>query len=327
MTPAIQAARDCAAAFAFNNRTHIAITGGDRAAFLHNFCTNDLKSLQPGQGCEAFICNAKGHVVAHVMVFVAADALWLETVPGAAQKLMAHLERYIIREDVALHDRTRDLGEACVVGPNALDVICRLLGETEADGPRRKHIAALPAPGNSPGSADGCGLRVVDWLGARCYLPVALRDQLAPGLEALSQAGATLGAIADWESLRIDAGFPSYGVDITEDNLPQEVARNEKCLSFTKGCYLGQEPIARLDALGHTNRELRRLLITGAGVPAAGTGLVDAGSGHDAGRITSAAPNPFGDGAVALGYVKSKWFAAGTRLHLATDAKHEVLVR
>jgi len=330
MTPALEAARDSAAVFLLPDRTHIEITGADRAAFLHNFCTNDIKSLQPGQGCEAFLCNVKGHVVGHATVFVGDEAIWLETVPGAAQKLIAHLERYVIREDVELRDRTHQLLELCIVGPRAAEVLFLIGGPTS--------LEEMPVPGTLRHSGT-MWIDCIDWFGGRSYLvsgdPSEIRpfhgvlsefDQIASAVAGTAR-GVAAGTAADWEALRIDAGFPTYGVDITEDNLPQEVARNQQCLSFTKGCYLGQEPVARLDALGHTNRELRRLLIHGSAVPAHGTGLIDPASGNDAGHVTSAAPNPYGDGVLALGYVKSKWFAAGTLLHLATDAKHAVNVR
>src|SRR5262249_28188768 len=112
----------------------------------------------------------------------------------------------------------------------------------------------------------------VEWFGQRSYLIFGDTGEIRPLHGVLAKAdqiadsglgtmrGVVAGSIADWEALRIEAGFPSYGVDITEDNLPQEVGRTSRCVSFNKGCYLGQEPIARLDSMGHTNRELRRMI-------------------------------------------------------------------
>ena len=139
MSPALQAARDSAAVFLLEGRTHIEITGADRATFLHNFCTNDIKSLKPGQGCEAFVCNAKGHVLGHVTAFIGDEAIWLETVPGASQKLLTHLARYIIREDVELHDHTSQLRELFVVGPRATDALPGIRDP--------ESLRSIPAPG------------------------------------------------------------------------------------------------------------------------------------------------------------------------------------
>ena len=133
-------------------------------------------------------------------------------------------------------------------------------------------------------------------------------------------AGVVPASPAQWETRRIAAGWPEYGVDVTEDHLPQELARNDRLLSFTKGCYLGQEPIARLDALGHTNRELRRLTITGIEPVAPGTNVLDPASGDVMGTITSAAVDAMGTGCVALGYVKTRANRPGTLLNLAGDA-------
>src|SRR5690606_8042294 len=134
--------------------------------------------------------------------------------------------------------------------------------------------------------------------------------------EAITAQGVALGSRDEFESLRIDAGFPHYGIDISEDNIAQEAARNEQAISFTKGCYLGQEPIARLDAMGHTNRQLCRLHVDTDAAPQHGT-AVRSTEGADAGRITSAAKAPDGNGVVALAMLKSAFTAAGTPLKVA----------
>lgn len=275
------------------SRSHIELTGRDRASFLHNFCTNDITSLKPGQGCEAFLCNVKGRVLGHVTVFAEPDSLWLETVAGAAPALIAHLDRYLIREDVQLHDRTADVAELHVVGPQAVLALA-------PDNRRRAHP--------------------VDWFREPSWVVIGPRDALEQCQREMLAANVVVGTDADWQSLRIAAGFPEYGVDLTDDNLPQEAARNAKCLSFTKGCYLGQEPIARLDAMGHTNRELRRLRIAGDDVPVTPVALLDPASGQEAGRLTSAAVAPDGPGIVGLGMIKTRWLAAGTELRVANLA-------
>ena len=105
------AAREGAVVFDLSDRTQIEITGKDSSDFLHNFCTNDIKKLQPGEGCEAFITNVKGRVQGHVFVFAGPDMLWLDTVPGQEDAICDHLNRYIITEDVTLKPQTRRLAD------------------------------------------------------------------------------------------------------------------------------------------------------------------------------------------------------------------------
>lgn len=273
------AARESAAVFVLE-RSHIELTGKDRATFLHNFCTNDIKSLMPGQGCEAFICNVKGRMLGHVTVFAEPESLWLETVAGAAPGLIAHLDRYLIREDVQLHDRSSEIAELHLVGPQANRI----------------------------------GTRPVGWFVDQSFVVVGKPDVVDGFRTRAITDRIALGTDADWQSLRIAAGFPLYGVDLTEDNLPQEAARTAKGISFTKGCYLGQEPIARLDAMGHTNRELRRLRWDGSSLPTTPTPLIDPETGEAVGTLTSCAASPDSPGCVGLGMIKTKWQRPGTVL-------------
>lgn len=296
LTDALQQAfRETAVWFPLPGRTAIEVTGRDRATFLHNFCTNDIKKLPPGQGCEAFFCNAKGRVIGHGTIFADTDRLWIDAVPGAAEKLTAHLDRYLIREDVVLRDASAETVAGCLVGPKSATLIDQL---------------SLSA---------GLHCLSFDVLEAPATFICGPRQNLEQFVTEAQMQGCLVDTASDWESLRIASGWPVYGVDISEENLPQEVARNERCLSFTKGCYLGQEPIARLDALGHTNRELRRLRLETSDVPNRGTSLHDSTTGDMVGQVTSAATAPFSTGVVALGYLKTRWTQPGTIVHVGTS--------
>lgn len=309
------AARSGAVVFDVSDRTQIELRGTDRVKFLHNFCTQDIKSLPVGHGCEAFLCNAMGRLLGHVAIFAADDGLWLDTVPGAEAALLAHFDKYLIREDVALHGRTAELGELWLGGP--------LVGD---------HLAAL-LPGWAANDAPLLGQQAVEWHGERLWFRHIdwLRSTgwliSGPGESvvalklALTGRGVVEGSAEALESLRIEAGFPRYGQDLTIDNLAQEAARTGRSISFNKGCYLGQEPIARLDALGHTNKELRRLRWEGTAVPTPGTALTDPVSGQPAGVITSAAAiydaQPPAIAAIAM--IKTKWNTPGTSVKVATE--------
>jgi hypothetical protein len=288
-----------------SDRTQIEITGADRANFLHGFCTNDIKSLQPGQGCEALLTNIKGRVLGHLFVFAGPQSLWLDTVPGQEAAIIAHLDRYVIREDVQLIGRTAERGNLFVTGPLAAQLL--MLDE------------GLPLYGSAAREAFGSPFQIrrVDILNEPGFLLSIPQSSLETTRSSLQMVGCRLGSAEEFESRRIESGFPHYGRDITEDNIAQEIARTKQCISFTKGCYLGQEPIARLDAMGHTNKELRRIVFASGSQPVAGTPLLAAGSEDEAGIVTSVSPIPHLNGELAaIGFLKTRFGAADTKIRI-----------
>jgi tRNA-modifying protein YgfZ len=293
--------------FDLSDRAQIELRGSDRQSFLHNFCSNDIKSLQPGQGCEAFVTSIKGRILGHIIVSATDAALWLDSVPGAGEALTAHLDRYLITEEVEIADRTTDVGPLCLVGPGAAE----WLNE------RGLSTDDLPLWGQRSAVLEGIDVivRRVGFTLADAFELVVAHQHRPQLQEAITAQGIPLGSRDEFESLRIEAGFPHYGIDLSEENIAQEAARNEQAISFTKGCYLGQEPIARLDAMGHTNRQLCRLQVDSDVVPQHGAAVRNA-EGADAGRITSAAKAPGGNGVVALAMLKSAWTRAGTPLEV-----------
>ena len=303
-----EAAHTTAAVFDVSDRVQIELTGRDRVKFLHNFCTNDIKALTPGGGCEAFLTNAKGRILGHVLVFATEHTLWIDTAGVSEESLLTHLDRYIITEDVQLQGRTAEHGDLLVSGPQAVQRIASLsVGDVELG--RFEHTAA-------PLGDSFLAVRRADLLGGTGALVSAPRDSLADVWQTLVDAGCRPAGRQAYAALRIEAGTPLYGVDLTDDNIAQEAARTHLAISFTKGCYLGQEPIARLDALGHTNRELRGLRLQNGSVPVPGTPVF--ADATEAGRITSAAANPADGQPVALALLKSKHLRAGTELTVGT---------
>ena len=281
--------------FDLSDRTQIELTGADRAKFLQGYCTNDIKRLTPGQGCEAFLPNIKGKVIGHVFVFATEMSLWLDTVAGQETAIISHLDRYLIREDVQFVGHS-DRGELFLTGPHAAQLL--MLDE------------GLPPYGHVARESFGqpFDIRRVDLLGSPDFLISLPRTALETMRSSLLAVGCVAGSSDLFESLRIAVGFPLYGIDITDVNLAQEVARTPQCISFTKGCYLGQEPIARLDAMGHTNRELRRIRFAPGVQPTPNTKLLAAETDDEAGVLTSVAPLPTATGeTLALGYLKTKF--------------------
>lgn len=288
----------------FSRRTQIELSGADRQSFLHNLCTNEVRRLAPGAGCEAFLCNAQGHTLALVNIFCGAETLVIETVPGEEGKLLAHLDRYLIREKVALRGRSDDWAELLLAGPAAAG----LLQARSIAPPERlwDHVVA-------PIAGVDTSIRRVDISHPGGFLVSCARSAVAAVWNALREGGARPCGAQALEIARLEAGTPEYGRDLTDANLPQEVARDARAISFTKGCYIGQETVARLDALGHVNRTLCGVRFSGAEIPPVGTAFQDE-AGKSLGQVTSAAFSPRCDAPLALAYVRRGSNTPGTRL-------------
>jgi folate-binding protein YgfZ len=288
------------------------LTGADRVKFLHNFCTNDIKALKPGQGAEAFITNVQGKIVGHVFVFEGETALWLDTVGGQAERLIQHLSKYQITEDVTLTDWSSAWSELLVLGPSAPEIVGRVVTGSLPS----RHLDHATLPLASDPSAT-CVVRRFDALGVPGLLLAAPRDEMSKLSALVIAAGARFEATAEFESFRISAGLPHYGRDITDDNLAQEASRTRQAISFKKGCYLGQEPIARIDALGHVNQELRVLRFDADEPPPAGSELFAMDNDQKpVGRVTSSARDLQFGGSVALAMVRRGFLESGTVLRL-----------
>jgi folate-binding protein YgfZ len=283
-------------------RTLIAVAGADRAAYLHSFCTNDVKKLAEGQGCEAFVTNPQGKTIGHIYIFNLGEALQIDTALGQAPTLIQHWERYVISEDVTFRDDSTQHAELLLAGSNAAAIL--------------RQVGVSP-----PSSLPGCALasireqqvliKRVDFVGPESYF-IEGRNQDLPAIrDLLRDAGATDCGPEAIEIARIERGTPLFGQDVTDDNLPQEIDRNAQAISFTKGCYLGQETVARIDALGHVNRLLVGVKIEGP-VPEPDTPMLL--EGKEVGRVTSAAYSPKLGAAMALALVRRAQAKAGTQL-------------
>ncbi len=284
-------------------RTILALRGADRMTFLHNLCTNDIKAMSPGEACEAFVTNVQGKILGHVLAAADEQSLTLSTVAGQAEKLIPHFNQYLITEDVQLVDRSATQVQFAACGNQLLAKMEQLTGESLAGRTHREvtcdavPISVTDAPLAWPHCLlITCGLAHAD----------SVRDALlALGAEELARH--------DFERLRIEAGFPWYGLDFGEHNLPQEIDRNEQAISFTKGCYLGQETVARIDALGHVNQHL-------VGFKADAASSLDTGPIHDSGKvvgqITSSAFSPRLNAMVALGIIRREQSDSGTTVEI-----------
>lgn len=257
--------------------TVVEITGNDRQTFLHNFCTNEIKGLDSGQACEAFVLNGKGKTIAHIHVLNTGDRLVLHGVAGIAPALMDHLDRYIIREDVQLTDVSAQRQVTFTPGKSSLDPNGVSTDSTSTTVEANVEIAGF---GN---------------------LVIGESDLGSDGTEF------SLGAL---EMLRVEKRTPWFGRDIDDSNLPQELLRDEKAISFNKGCYLGQETVARIDAMGKVNRVLVAVSMD-AELPPESDLTVDE---KTMGKLTSAAWSPSQNGWLGMAIVRRPNEVAGSIL-------------
>ncbi|QDT55547.1 glycine cleavage system aminomethyltransferase T [Caulifigura coniformis] len=285
---------------AWPGRSQVRLTGADRAKFLHNFCTNDIKKLQPGQGCEAFLTSIKGRILGHIFVFAGSDDLVIDTVPGEDVKIRDHLDRFLITEDVQIEVITERSRCVYLFGRDWPALLQAGLGLDLAPLGPFGHVTAKSRP---------VTVRRFDVTAAQGFELVIPHEAVESVVSAFEfpdperprpvQVSAT-----DFEAWRIDAGFPMYGVDLSDEHLAQEAARTQKAISFTKGCYLGQEPIARIDALGHVNRESRLVAFENSAGLKAPVKVVLASTQADVGTLSSVG-RVDGSATVAIGMLRT----------------------
>ena len=285
-------------------RTLIELTGKDRAAFLHNLCTNEVRKLSAGQGCEAFLTTVQGKTLGHVFIWIGSESTVLDTVPGQSDTLLKHLDHYLVCEQVELADRSEAWHELLLAGPDSAALLSRL-GAAPVPAGRLTHVQTELA--GKPAS-----IRRTDIAGPESYLISVSTGDVETVRAALLAGSAEPVEMAAFEAARIEQGFPLFGPDMSDKNLPQELARDPLAISFVKGCYLGQETVARIDALGHVNKTLVGLRFDGFEIPPLGAELtVD---NQVVGQVTSATYSPKLAVPLALGFVKRGPNAIGSRL-------------
>jgi len=312
------AARESAAVFDRSFRGKIAVAGNDRRTYLHAMLTNDIASLQPGGGCYAAYLTPQGRMIADMRVTELGDLVLLDLDRSVTAAVLQKLDQFVFSEDVRFGDLTEAFGLLSVAGPQAARV-----------------IAAALTGGGQPGTAEDELAAWPEFRGARAsfkshmVLVVASRETGEPGFDlyaerphvqdlaaALAAAGAMPADHADWETLRVEAGRPAFGIDMDAETIPLEAGIEGEAISFTKGCYPGQEVVIRILHRGHGRvvRKIAGLRAAGATVPRGGD-LLRAGD-RDAGRVTSAVWSPRVGGPIALAMVHRDFLQPGSVLSI-----------
>ena len=309
-------ALDGAALFDCSDRGKLEAVGPEAPRFLHNLCTNEIEKLPLGGGCEAYFCDLRAKVQAHALIYhvLLADkrhAFWLDVTPGYNEKLFKHLDRHLIAEQVELSDQTEQFAQMHLAGPKAKEILESALGDRLPDLGEFQHME------RTFGINATCHIRRNDPLGMPGY-DLVCSNGLAEGVwNMLLASGAKPAGSQCYEVLRIEAGTPVYGIDIDENRFVMEVPRALRAVCYTKGCFLGQEPIVMSrDRAGHVNRAFLGIKIREGGPLAAGTKLYRDGS--EVGLVTSSAMSPRLGASMALGYIRRGHQEPGTCLEAET---------
>jgi tRNA-modifying protein YgfZ len=271
------------------------LPGGDAAGaveFLNGQITNELANLKPGEGCYAAFLTHKGKMLGDLRVLAAGEdpeaepsELLLDTERGALQALFDMIRRFKVGYDVELHKRTVECSLLSLIGPNAEEVTAKACGCKPSELPQREHDHLLV----------GVGETQVRLIRTDLGLDVLLDSSAIEAVRsALMEAGAAEASEAAAEIVRVEHGRPRYGIDLDESTIPQEAGLNERAVSFSKGCYVGQETVARLHYRGKPNRHLRGLHLSAPADSGTELRLGERSMGHLGSSVLSPTLGPIG---------------------------------
>lgn len=288
------------------NFSRLVFTGRDRQSFLQGMVTNDIGSLPAGRGCYAFHLSATGQILFDLRLTVEADRIWALLEPGRAEFAMATLDHYLVMERCKIVNVSDETAQVFVFDEGSAEWLWQVSGikpEKWSEGDNLRFSLA---------DLDILAVRSVrvGVFGADLIVAQADRDALLKKLHAIRNSRLMDETALD--SWRIVAGIPRDGIDFEAKTLAPETSQGARAIHYRKGCYVGQEIVARIDARGHTNRGLCRFLLADdAPLPEPSTPvLVD---GAIVGRVTSATVSSLGDNRkIALGYIRHEHGAPGT---------------
>jgi tRNA-modifying protein YgfZ len=275
-----------------SNRAKLRVTGADRVRFLNGQLTNDLSDAKPGQTTYACVLTAKGKLCGDLFVTPIEDAFLLDCHPALRETLAARLEKYAIADDVQFSDQTDEFGLFHTLATKLPDAIL---------------------PEGIVSRANRFGVEGYDLL-----VPVTLQGVVSQLLkENVLQPGAV-------ETFRIERGIPEWGHELNENVIPNEAGLDQRAVSYTKGCYVGQEVISRLKSLGHINRKLCGVQLIEGSVLASGQKLIN-DSAQQTGFVTSAARSEQLGAWIGLAYVKRNFDQPGSRYNLQNPDNSDLI--
>jgi folate-binding protein YgfZ len=313
VTEDYQAIRSGAVVGPLAPRAQVAVTGQDRASYLQGLLTNDIVALAPGGGCYSAWLTPHGRMLTDMHVLESGGMILLDLPAETASATVERLEQFIFTEDVTVGSMADSLTSVWIHGPGAAATVERALGSATG-------LAGWRDYQHTQFELDGQPISVarIDQLGVPGFCVYVERSRAAHLTGALQAAGAVMADAGALEAARIEAGYPLFGIDMNETTIPLEAGIEQRAISFTKGCYVGQEIIIRVlhRGGGRVARKLVAMRIDGAG--AVRGAKLFAGE-REIGEVTSAAESP-GLGPIALGYVHRDFTAAGASIEVAVDS-------
>lgn len=302
--PPYEALRNRAALISLDARGLIRVSDEDRVRLLHAMCTNAIEQLKPGEGTKALFLNDKGRILAEISVFCRTGDLLLDTEAATRQIVYEHLDHYIIMDVVELEDLSDTWHALALEGPAAAELLTAMgAALPEADFAHRDWEGALLAKVSYTGSP-----------GYRLYVPEVSADAWR---QRLAGAGFSSCDLATAEVVRLEYGRLRHGVEYGPQHLVHE-AQLLDYVSFSKGCYLGQEIVERVRSRGNVNRLLVRLVVDATEAPATETPVM-AGEG-ESGKVLSAVFSPALGKVIAWALLRAEHTQAGHRLAIGGAA-------
>ena len=297
------------------HRTLLRFTGPDRVSYLQGMVSNDVKKLAPGEGVRAAILDIQGKILADTRIFCLEDFFLLDLWEPLKEKILTHLNRYLIADDVEITDLTGRYGTLSLQGPKARLFLGELFSGGEIPAGELGHgafqlgAAEIRIARSTHTGEDGYDL----FIAMTDLLPTVPRIQEIGKKFSLRWVGAKA-----QEVLRIEAGIPRYGIDMSEDILLLETGLDQ-AVSFQKGCYLGQEVVERIRSRGHVNKKLVGMVLEGEA--AAEHGSTIRADEKEIGQVTSSTLSPARNRPLALGYIHRDYLRPGTPVAIVSGGK------
>ena len=296
------ACRESAVVIDLSHRGNLCFSGPDTEEFLHRMLSNRVKELEPGEGAYNTFLTRQGKFISDLYMYKSETFVVASVAPGMADTLAEEIDRFIIMDQVEVANETENSFCFGLFGPSSRDILFETgMGE--------------PSPEEHGHTTSGNMMIARElWTGENGYLLMGPRENADSAWRALSDAGANPAGVAAFESLTLEAGVPLFGKDMTSAVNPMQAGLEEKAIDFEKGCYIGQEVIAKIKYLGQVNRGLVGLKVSGEITPEAGAAVYS--DEKNIGSITRSAYCPTLDAVLAFSYLP--------RAHMETGVKVKV---
>ena len=309
-----RAARKSVALIDKNYRAYLRFSGPDRVRYLNAILTNNVKDLAAGHGVVSLFLNPQGRIQAEIETYATAESLWCVTFAMIRDTLVPALDKFIIMDDVTLADETEIFGTLALEGPRAGELVKKLtsieLAQLDELEFREAGVAGTSVGITKRSPGEGVG---AEFLALRGDLP-KLWELLH---EEVGKVGGRAMGYQALSALRLEQGIPWFGYDFGEKQIPHEAGLQDSHISYTKGCYTGQEIVERVRSRGQVNRVRVLLKFSGTEVPASGTSLlVDA---KEVGFVTRTAFSPELQVPIGMGYVRRENSVAGSEIELTSE--------